>query len=303
MGIRRIAVLVAAALVGLWLVNRIGAATLADAIARVGPYFALVLALDALSLACDAAVIHTFARRLAAIAYGRVLVAQAIGATVNRVTPGSALGEPVKIAVLTEQLPRKEAIATIVLYNVTTLVVAGATVVIGAPLAIATLDLSPRATAVVLAIAAAIVLVLLAMRALVRRFVLAKLAALETAPARAIAFAIASRALHLTGTLVLIHALGTTITWSLIVAVVSFGTIIRWVSNLVPLGIGVADGGQYELHALFGSSAETGLAFAMADRARTCLLALLGLAIFGLAQIKRVPRSAALAAPFVARRV
>jgi hypothetical protein len=55
----------------------------------------------------------------------------------------------------------------------------------------------------------------------------------------------------------------------------------------VPLGIGVADGGQYELHALFGSSAETGLAFAMADRARTCLLALLGLVIFGFAQPRR----------------
>ena len=63
----------------------------------------------------------------------------------------------------------------------------------------------------------------------------------------------------------------------------SVGILISWLSNVLPLGLGLADGTNYALYGLLGASPEAGLVFTMVNRLRTVVLAVMGLAIMAIA--------------------
>ena len=52
----------------------------------------------------------------------------------------------------------------------------------------------------------------------------------------------------------------------LVVAMLSVGILISWLSNVLPLGLGLADGTNYALYGLLGASPEAGLVFTMTAR-------------------------------------
>jgi hypothetical protein len=70
---------------------------------------------------------------------------------------------------------------------------------------------------------------------------------------------------------------------ALVVASMSAGLLVTWMSNVIPLGLGIADGTNYALYGLLGASPEAGLLFTMVNRLRTCMLAMMGLTIMGIA--------------------
>ncbi|HEV7553836.1 MAG TPA: lysylphosphatidylglycerol synthase transmembrane domain-containing protein, partial [Kofleriaceae bacterium] len=286
------------------------------AVVGTGAWFAVIAAIDLASVFCDSFAIHGFLRNSAPVSYWPVFGAEASGIAINRLTPGNSLGEPVKVTMLVRQVPVNLAVAAVVMFNLVTMYVAMTAIVIGVPVTALLLDLpEPVALAVWIA-TAVIVVVAIAVALIVRRGAVGtlidavvglRIVSIERADrwrvqiaeidgrlrqlgdtkssglARGIAGVVGSRILNWTGTVVILHALDIPMTPALVVASMSAGLLVTWMSNVIPLGLGIADGTNYALYGLLGASPEAGLLFTMVNRLRTCMLAMMGLTIMGIA--------------------
>jgi len=291
-------------------------------LADTGGWFLVVAAIDVAGAMLDGAGIHRLVRRHAPLPYARAVAAQLAGVGINRLTPGNALGEPVKVAILMEHVPRASAVSSIMMFDVAATCVAVAAIVIGVPLTLAIVDLPPELAAIAwigagVLVAFAIALVVLVRRGVVGSLVaaLARLRLIDRARATtwtastteidtyvrelpraklAFAFLFGSRCMNWLGTVVLLHASDLPLTAPLVIGVLSVGLLVQWAAHLVPLGLGLADGGTYLLYAALGAPALAGLDFAMVYRARTCVIAGIGLAVLaGISYVDRRRRDAA----------
>ncbi len=293
------------------LVQRTGWGALVEPLARIAPWFALIAVIDLGAVMCDAGALHAYARSHAKVSYGRVFAAQASGLAINRLTPGNCLGEPIKVTMLLGELPRSAAVSSVVMFNVATMSCAIATIIVGGPVTLMSLDLPRRAQVAVWVASAVLLGVAVVMMLVIRRGALGvvvrgvrRLGLISRARStrweiavrsvdadilrigrpevrRALGFVIGSRLLYATGTVVLMVAAGLPLTLPLVLATVSVGILITWVSSIVPLGLGIADGSNYALYGALGATGGAGLVFTMANRARTIVLALLGLTVMG----------------------
>jgi hypothetical protein len=291
------------------LLYRTGWTRIADTVVGVGGWFALIAAIDVGSVCCDAAAVHRFASAQHPITYRRVFAAQFSGLAINRLSPGNTLGEPVKVTMLMQHVPEETAISAIVMFNLSSYVVAITVLVIGVPLTVLTLDLPTRIDVIVLAVSAGLAMVALGLVRLARRGALAtvtgaarglrllsaaraarwtdRIAAIDAAirrigdPAtrRALVFIIASRVGNMVGTVVLLRTADIPLSAPVVIAMLSVGILITWISNIVPLGLGIADGSNLVLYRALGALPEHGLDFTMINRVRTVLLASIGLIV------------------------
>lgn len=312
-GVLNVVALVVGAVALAVLLERIGWQASAHAIARTGGWFAVIAAIDLASVGCDAFAIHGFVRPHAAIAYRHVFAAQASGVAINRLTPGNSLGEPVKVTMLIRHVPSHVAVSAVAMFYVTTVFVGIAVLVLGVPITALLLDLPRRvevavwiSTAILIALAVAIALVvrrgaagtlidaLAALRILGKpradrwRTELADIDARMRSGqgrARGVAGVVGSRVLNGTGTLVVLYAADVAMTGPVVVAMLTVGILITWLSNVVPLGLGLADGGNYALYGLLGASPAAGLAFAMVNRLRIVVLAAMGLMVMAISRM------------------
>ena len=282
---------------------------------EVGGWFAVLAAIDLASVLCDAFAVHGYLRPRVRVSYPRVLGAQASGLAINRLTPGNSLGEPVKVTMLVRYVPVDAAVSAIVMFNLTTYYVAIAALVIGVPLTATLLDL-PHQLAIAVWLAAGVLdVVAVALAVVVRRGAVgtiidgavairvvsrargdrwhARIATIdatvrelgrpESGFRRGLAGVVGSRLLNWTGTIVVLHACAITLTLPLVVATLSVGILVTWMTNVIPLGLGIADGANYMLYDLLGATSKAGLLFTMVNRLRTVVLAILGLAIMAIA--------------------
>jgi hypothetical protein len=286
-----------------------GWSAIREALLAAGPWFAVVAVIDVAALACDGLAIRNFARGEAG--WARAISAQLCGFAVNRLTPGSSLGEPIKVSILMGEASREASVAAILLYNLSQFGAGVVVAALGAPIALAALELTPTSAALVWGAVALVLGGLVGLIALLRRGLiggsigLARRARLisaaragrwraSTAPIdaqlsglhdrrlwRGLAWIGASWALERGGTLVLLGALGTPVFGGLALAVISIGVLIGWLASLMPLGLGIADGGHYTLYAMFGASPALGVAFAMVIRARACVAAVVAVVLGG----------------------
>jgi hypothetical protein len=281
-----------------------------------GSWFAVIAAIDLASVFCDAFAIHGFLRGVAPVSYWKVFAAEASGIAINRLTPGNALGEPVKVTMLGPDVPTKVAVAAVLMFNLTTMYVAMAAIVLGVPLTALMLDLPHHLAIVVWIGTAALVSLGIAVAVLLRRGAIATLinmlaglgiisdgraarwaAAIAdidarlrnlgdvhaTGIARGIAGVFGSRCLNWAGTLAVLHAAAIPLTPPLVVAMLSAGILITWMSNIIPLGLGIADASNYVLYGLLGAAPAAGLVFTMVNRVRTVVLALVGMTVMAIA--------------------
>lgn len=298
------------------LFRRIGWAATANAIARVGWGFAIIAAIDLASVFCDAAGIYSFIRPQAVVSYWRVFAAQASGLAINRLTPGNSLGEPTKMTMLAGHVPESLAVAGVVMFNIVQYYIAFAAIVIGVPATLLMLDVPPAAEVavwistaviVVLAVGAAVVIKRGAIATLIAglarlRVISATRAASWTAriaviddqikrvgdtrapgTRRGVAFLFLSRCLNWAGTIAVLLASHIPLTTLLVVAMLSVGILLTWLATVIPLGFGIADGGNYALYGLLGASPAAGLVFSMVNRVRTIVLAAMGLVVMAIA--------------------
>ena len=287
-----------------------------EAIVGTGVWFAVIAAIDLASAMCDAFAIHGLVRPTAPVSYARVVAAQLSGMAINRLTPGNTLGEPVKVTMLVRGAPVDAAVAAVVMFNLLTMSIAVAVIVLGVPLTALWLELPGRVALAVWIAAALLVIVAAALWLLVRRGALGtgidalagmrvigstraarwrtkataidgrvrSIASARTPGiGRGIAGVVGSRLLNGLGTITVLYAADIPMTVPLVIASLSVGILIAWLSNIIPLGLGIADGTNYVLYGLLGAAPVAGLLFTLVNRLRTVVLALLGLTVMVIA--------------------
>lgn len=309
------AALVIGAVALVLLVRNTGWDTLSAALTRIGAWFGVIVAIDLCAVMCDAGALHAFASQHTPVPYARVFAAQASGLAINRLTPGNALGEPIKVTMLMGEVPRSVAVSSVVMFNLVVMWCAVTVIVIGIPLTLLSLDLTVRAQIAVWIVAVVLAAFAIAMFVLARRGAIGsvirgaeKLGLLSAERStrwraavsqidveirqlggrrarRAIACVIGSRVFYAIGSIVLMSAAGIPLTAPLVLANVSIGILIAWVSNVIPLGLGIADGSNYALYGALGATGGAGLLYTMVNRARTILLALMGLTVMAMSAI------------------
>ena len=277
----------------------------------VGNFAALILVLDLAALCFDAAAWHSFMRPEARmVSYPRVLGAWASGRAINVLTPFGALGEPTKVTMLLDRAPKARLLSSIVLLNVAVLYFSVTVMLIGIPITLLLVDV-PHTIKVMVGIGVAVLVPLMVMLGVViqrgaistlvgtlrnTRIISAERAAdwkerlkevdrhirelhahRTAGTRRGIAFVAASKLVTYTSTCVLIHAVGVSLSPALIIAVLSVGVLIQWIASIVPLGLGIADGGNYALYSLLGATGAQGLLVTMLNRGRSVAVAILGL--------------------------
>lgn len=288
-------------------------------LANVGWWFAVVLGLELCSLCMDGAALHAFMRPEARmISYWRVLAANMSGRAINVLTPGGALGEPTKLMLLSTHAPRARALSSLVLFNLSIAYISVTVMLIGIPITLLALDV-PHAVKVMVAIGLAIIVpAMVALAVVIHRGALRTIVDLlqririikpERADAwraklvetdehirelhqnrsagtwKGILWVMGSKLLSWSSSITLIAAVGVPITPTLVIGVLSVGLLLGWISQIVPMGLGVQDGGNYALFGILGATGPQGLLVAMLQRARSVSVAMLGLGVFALLQI------------------
>ena len=293
------------------------------AIRGAGAWFPIVIGLDVAGLACDAAAIHAFMSPEARmVSYVRVLAANASGRAVNLVTPGGAIGEATKVTMLVGHAPRARVVSAIVLFDLAGFYLSIAIMLVGVPITLAIVDL-PRDLQLLVWVGLAVLAPLaIGVSVLVHRGALGtildgarglrllsrgradawkeKLADIDRhlrelhadrSPGTRAGFAwmIVSRLISWIATAIVLHALGVPLTATVLIGVLSCGILIGWAANVVPFGLGIADGGNYALYSVLGAPGLSGVGAAMFSRARAAVLAVLGLLAMAIAHaINRV---------------
>jgi uncharacterized membrane protein YbhN (UPF0104 family) len=101
-----------------------------------------------------------------------------------------------------------------------------------------------------------------------------------------------SRFFNWVGTILMLYAAGLPLTPVMIIGVLSLGQLITHVSHIVPLGIGIGEGGNYLLYRALGAPGLEGIAFTMVYRARTCVLSAIGLTVLAFTSYRERRRRA-----------
>ena len=307
------------------LIAQLGWQGIEDAVVGTGAWFGVIAAIDLLSACCDAFAIQGFLAPRQKVRYRTVFAAQLSGMAINRLTPTNSLGEPVKVTMLTRAVPVRLAVSAIVMFNITTTYVGIAAIVIGVPITLMLLDLPARLEMIVWIATGLLVLVAIVIAVLVRRGAVGTLIDALAGPhiiskaraqrwhatvadidkrlrelggntkqsglRRGLAGVVGSRVLNWCGTIAVLHAIHVPMTPVLVVAMLSVGILVTWASNIVPLGIGLADGTNYVLYDLLGAAPAQGLAFTMVTRLRTIVLAIMGLSIMAIGHALQRDRS------------
>jgi uncharacterized membrane protein YbhN (UPF0104 family) len=295
-----------------WMMRELGWDKFREAVDGVGGSFVIIAALDVGAVLLDARALHTFMRPEARmVSYWRVVAAQISGRAVNVVTPLGALGEATKLTMLVTRAPRVRVASAIVLFNLAGLYLSVAVMAIGTPVTLLLVDL-PRSLKLTVAVGLAIVIALMvAIGVLVHRgaltTILSLLRGVRIISAERLAswrdrlrevdrqigelhnrgagtwhgvfWVMASKLVTWTSTIVLISAVGVQITPHLVIGVLSVGVLIQWIASVVPLGLGLADGGNYALYDLLGASGAHGAFVTMLNRVRSAMVALVGFVV------------------------
>lgn len=297
--------------------NKLGWSGLTRVLVETGWWFLVIAVIDIASAMCDGAAIKAIASEHAVIPYGRCVAAQLGGVAINRLTPGNALGEPIKIGILVERIPRDSAVSTILMFDAGATVIAIVAIVLGSLVTLAFVDL-PGNLAIAAWIGAAVLVLFviglfvvirkgpvgLAIGALRRLRVIsavrcarwkrgtahidAMVRELGTTRTSRIGLLclFGARALNWLGTIVMLYAAGLPLSPPMVVGILSVGQLITQVSHIVPLGIGIAEGGNYLLYRALGAPGLAGVDFTMVYRARTCLLAAIGLTVLAITSFR-----------------
>ena len=288
----------------------VGPRSLYEQLRSIGWWFALILGLEGLATLCDAMVLHGFlgkgGRRPR---FARVLEAQVAGRAVNVVTPGGSLGEATKVTLLMRDTDASRAVATVVRFNLSFIAINLAFVVVGAPICAATLPLPDWmartlwiGTAAAVAVGVGLVLVVRAglVASLIRvaralhlisrdRFDVwrARLRRLDQTtrgegglrswtPGL---WALPSKTVVWVSAWLVLYANGEPPGLGVMAAVASAGPLINLAANIVPLGLGVSEGGTAALMAALGESPTLGVTMVVARRVVFLSYAALGLVV------------------------
>lgn len=240
------------------------------------------------------------------------MLSQLAGRAVNAVTPSGNLGEAVKVSVLVDHVSQSRAVATILLYNVVSFSVELVIVGIAALLMAMFLAMPGPLRWVLVGVGAVVLALAFAIYALVRRGVLVsvarfasriyllgperlarweprlrsiddKMKLVEGARVRdrrlGILLVTLSRLTSITLSLLLLIAMGEKLTISFVASITVGSFVIYMASTLVPMGIGINEGGYDAMFRALGENPARGTALVLARRVALLLYAGIGLVL------------------------
>ena len=294
-----------------WLLRTTSWSELERVVFGVGAWAGVIFGFEIASMCCDAKAIHTFMQPEARmVSYVRVLASYASGRAINVLTPFGALGEATKVSLLMSHAPKSRVLSSLVLHNLSILYLNVAAILLGIPLTLLLLDLPSFVKMLALISAGVLVPLMVGLGVVIQRGAMATVVDMlrqvrlisvdratdwksklvdvdkhirelhrhRTRSTRiGLLFVVAAKLLSWTSTMILALAIGVHLTPALVVAMLSVGVLVQWISNLVPLGLGISDGGNYALYALLGATGEQGMFVALLSRARSVAVAIVGL--------------------------
>lgn len=305
--------LVVAAFALVLTIHKVGLVALAKYIRLIGWWWIAVFLLEVVITSLDAVAIRAFmSPEQHRVGFGGALLSQLAGRSVNAVTPSGNVGEAVKISVLTEYVSGSRAVSTILLYNIVGFSVELLLVAAAAPF-LALLLPMPGMWRVMFLVAGVLCFAIsVCVYTLVHRGMLASLARLGVrlqllSPARferwhtrltsvddklrliagarardrwlGIGAVIASRLVSLTLSLVILHAIGEPITVAFVAGYTVGGFVVYMAASLVPMGLGISEGGTWELFRALGENPARGTALVIARRVTLVMYAAIGLVL------------------------
>jgi len=305
--------LVVAAFALVLTIHKVGLVAIAKYIRLIGWWWIAVFVLEVAITSLDAVAIRAFmSPEQDKVRFRAALLSQLAGRSVNAVTPSGNVGEAVKISVLTEYVSGSRAVSTILLYNIVSFSVELLMVAVAAPFLALLLPLPGTWRALFLIAGVLCFALSVGLYALVHRGMLASLARLGVrlqilSPARferwhaklasvddklrliagarardrwlGIAAVITSRLVSMTLSLVILHAIGEPITVGFVAGYTVGGFVVYMLASLVPMGLGISEGGNWELFRALGENPARGTALVIARRVTLVIYAAIGLVL------------------------
>lgn len=276
---------------------------------EIGWFFVLIVSADVLSSVCDGTAVYFMAQGKGAPRWRECVVAQLAGRGVNAVTPGGNLGEALKVGLLSTRCSPKRIVAAVMYVGLVLIVFSFSVIAFGTAVTAFWFDIPATAQIAMLVgalLAAGIAVTILV---LLRRGMLSTLSnglarlriiskkrrqkwskTLEEVDARlrgqdvahrkhAIAFLAISQALQKFLTFLVVYAAGYVLSPGQFLALVSAGVLLGWISTIIPMGLGISEGGNVALFGLIGAPASLGLALALARRVNQIVFAAIGFVV------------------------
>ncbi len=304
--------LLAIAIVALvFTIRDVGLRTLGHYLRLIGWWWIAVAALELLNTTLHSTALRAFAAP-DRLDLRDAFLAQLAGRAVNAVTPSGNLGEVVKMSVLTDVVTPSRAVSTVLLYNVVSFTIELGIVALAAPF-LALLVPMPLGLRILFLGAGVLCLAIsIGLYALVRRGMLANLAKVPVrlglvSQARyagwyeklhgideklrmtsgasrrerliGIAALTMSRLSAIVLSLLILRAVGTSISFGFVAAWTVGSFPIYLASTLVPMGLGVSEGGYYGLFRTLGYNPAFAVTLVIARRCITLMYATIGLVL------------------------
>lgn len=307
---------VAALIATVWIV---GLATIVHHLRSIGWYFLVLVACELLSAVLDGLAIYHMAYGPGRPTKRESIVALLAGRGVNAVTPGGNLGEATKVGLLAKRCSPRRVVAAVMYTGLVGVVLNLSVIAIGSVVTAFWFDI-PVPGQIALVVGAvlvaiiAVVLVVWIRRGMLTSLTngLARMRLISRARRdrwneslgevderlrggdggrpnrrRAIACIVVSRGLQKVMTYFTVLFAGYALSPGQLLALLSAGVLLHWVSTLIPMGLGISEGGNAALFTMFGAPASLGIAFALARRLNQVVFALIGFGALALDRLSR----------------
>lgn len=273
---------------------------------KIGWFFIVIIGLEILSSVCDGTAVYYMAHGPGQPTWREAVVAQLAGRGVNSVTPGGNLGEALKVGLLSRRCSAKRIIAAVMFVSLMIGVVSFAVIAVGSAATAFLFDV-PRIGMLLLFVGSAVAATAaIAIHFLLRRGLLTTLSGtlarlhliskkrrdswdktLGEVDRRlrgqdvehrrhALVFILASQTLQKLLSFLVVYAAGYTLSPGQFLALVSAGVLLGWVSTIIPMGLGILEGGNVALFTLIGAPPSLGLALSLSRRVNQIVFATIG---------------------------
>jgi uncharacterized protein (TIRG00374 family) len=257
----------------------------------------------------DATAIYFMADGPGRPTWRHTVVAQIAGRGINSITPGGNLGEAVKVGLLSQRCSPRRIVAAVMYVNLVALVISFGVIAIGSAATAFLFDVPDGGMVALLAGAGVAAGVAIGVMYLIKRGMLATLSnalthvriiskkrrqgwnkMLEEVDRRlrgqdsehahkAITFIVISQFLQKALTYLTILSAGYVLSPGQFLALLSAGVLLGWISTIIPMGLGISEGGNVALFTLIGAPAPLGLALALARRVNQIVFAAIGFSV------------------------
>ncbi|HUS29314.1 MAG TPA: lysylphosphatidylglycerol synthase transmembrane domain-containing protein [Kofleriaceae bacterium] len=292
-----------ALVITVWIV---GPHTLWEQLRKIGWFFIALIALEIVTSICDATAIYFMADGPGRPSWRDTVVAQLAGRGINSITPGGNLGEAVKVGLLAQRCSPRRIVAAVMYVNLVAVVINFAVIAVCSAATAFMFDL-PRAAFIGLLVGAAVAAAIaVGIMFLIKRGMLStlsnalahmhiiskkrrqswnntleevdrRLRGQDTAHKSKATLFIAISQIGQKGlTYATVLAAGYMLSPGQFMAYCSAGVLLGWISTIIPMGLGISEGGNVALFSLIGAPASLGLALALARRVNQIAFAIIG---------------------------